>query len=292
MSIRNKNIIFFSLAPEDVLSHEIIKCINNNVNLKDQFIKLPVQNYLDLNSPPPYRLPKAVQKIHADGQLPVLYVTGFSRLILGKNAFTWITNELEKENNGGLEGFNFDMGFDDSCTIIDDNIYDSGDVLTEYNMKFSSGKGEINKSYANIDEATENSIVTYDEDTSKNARQSQAQQIKNRIESLKNEKIQNPNVNNRGFQLPKNPQEQMVLANQMRNFDTASIIGNRPLIPNNINNSSRSQPYIPNFSNITHNNNNINNNNSVQINKSNNLHPYMDRNSTFTRTMFNQNGLQ
>ena len=92
----NKNLLFFSYYNEDKLSKECLSLISENEKLKNQFIILPIHDMHDIFKPPPYKLPKDVIEAQNRNLLPVLFLSGFKKCVIGKNAQLYLKNSLEK----------------------------------------------------------------------------------------------------------------------------------------------------------------------------------------------------
>ena len=221
--IHNKNIIFYSNYPQDKLSAECLTEISKNETVKNQFILLCVHDLYSINSPPPYRLPKKIIELKDKGLMPILCISGFKNYILANSALTWLKANSEKEINGGVEGYSVESsGFADNCSTIEQaEIVGLEHFNSEYNLGFSSGKGEVGKSYSNIEEVTQAQIVTYDtEDSSSGAMSSEkkraAQEMQKRLDTLQTQRREEAN-NTNGINGIQQRQSQ-----QMPSYDTES----------------------------------------------------------------------
>jgi|LakMenEpi03Aug12_release.lakeMendotaPanAssembly.Ray.scaffolds.fasta_scaffold183798_3 hypothetical protein len=164
--LHNKNIIFYSNYSHDKLSSVCLQEISKNETVKNQFILLCVHDLYSPGNPPPYRLPKKISELSEKGLTPILCISGFKNYILGNAALNWLKTNSEKELNGGVEGYSVESsGIADNCSTIDQTeIVGMDHFNEEYNLCFSTGRGEVGKSYSNIEEVQQSQITTYDAD--------------------------------------------------------------------------------------------------------------------------------
>jgi hypothetical protein len=104
--LHNRNILFYSLYPEDKISKECLESIITNDKLKDQFTLLCVHKLDNLYEPPNYRLPNKIIEFKNKNIIPILCVSGFKHFISGKQVLSWLNKSIEKDLNGGLEFYN------------------------------------------------------------------------------------------------------------------------------------------------------------------------------------------
>lgn len=215
--LQNKNFLFYSLYPEDKLSRECLAAIGKNPKIKDQFIFVCIHNMSSIYEPPPYKLPKKIIEFKDNNIIPVLCVSGFSYFISGKHVLTWLNSTMEKELNGGLDCYNGGDSFADNCSTIDlAEMIDKEYFNSEYNLPSVSGKGEINKNYANIEEADNININTFENNVQNGSRKQASYEIQKQFEALqserKNQSTQGPstfgfNQQQRAPQAPQMPSQ-------------------------------------------------------------------------------------
>ena len=192
--IHNKNIIFYSYFPHDQISRACLSELDAKPELNKQFIRICVHDPQNINKANPLvNLPDIIQKLL--NKTPILAIAGFKKPVFAQEAYSWmkssalnteIANSLS--DNSGLSAGNIDSGgiADDCCSLEQAGQGRSELFLnTEYNMGFSSGEGEIRKTYASIKEAGESRIVTYAEDNSKGQSK---QEVNQRFEQLQHQR--------------------------------------------------------------------------------------------------------
>lgn len=213
----NKNLIFYSFFPNDKLSSVCLQEIQKYKSLDNQFIKFCVHDPHDISKPPRFKMPDIVVKCAQRGLFPIVAVAGFQKPIFGTSALSWIKESVLKQDHG-VHASNIDgMGTADNCCTVEQSML-SGNALfdTDYNIGFGDGKGEFNKQYANIIEACEHKIHTYqDSDDKRKA----SMEVKSRFEKLKSGRQldiaqampsipQLPQTQTRSGQMPIIPQRQ------------------------------------------------------------------------------------
>ena len=189
---RNKNLLFFSLHPNDHISRECLKELSKLPELSNQVVKICIHDPKDFRKPPTVRLPKIVNQCKERGLIPLIAVAGFNEPVFAQQALSWIKQSALKKS-GVMPSNIHGSGASDNCSTIDQASM-SGNTLfdTDYNIGFGSGKGEFSKNYASIDESCENRIVTYDEFNDKGKA---AEEIKQRLDQLKfNRDADTPNI--------------------------------------------------------------------------------------------------
>ena len=202
--IQNKNLIFYSLHPNDQLSRMCLSQLDKMPELSSQFIRICVHHPQSLSQPNPAipNLPPKVQECRKRGLIPILGIAGFNDAIFAQDALSWIKgSSLGKESvtPSNIDG----AGITDNCSTIEQASRPQNSLFdTNYNLGFSNAKGEFNKGYANIDEASSNRIVTYDES---NCKKDASRQISQRLEQLKfNRDVEAPQAPQRagGYNMP------------------------------------------------------------------------------------------
>ena len=220
--IQNKNLIFYSLHPNDKLSKLCLEELDKMPEFKKQFIPICIHDPRDVNRPPTIRLPQKVEDCKRKGLIPILAIAGFKEAIFATSALSWIKESALKTGDALLGSNIHGGGVADNCSLIS-QAGESGNSLfdTDYNIGFSTAKGEFNKNYANIDEAAESKIVTYDESSDKNNASSE---ISQRLEQLKFNRDQDmPNQR----QMPQMPQ----MPRQMNNQQMPNMNQQMPQMP-------------------------------------------------------------
>ena len=199
--LHNKNIIFYSNYSHDKLSSVCLQEISKNENVKNQFILLCVHDLYVIGNPPPYRLPKKISELSEKGLTPILCISGFKHYILGSAALNWLKTNSEKELNGGVEGYSAESsGIADNCSTIDQTeIVGMDHFNEEYNLCFSTGRGEVGKGYSNIEEVVQSQIVTYDADESNGTEKKKAAvEMQKRLDKLQSQRREDVNVGSYG----------------------------------------------------------------------------------------------
>jgi hypothetical protein len=125
---------------------------------------------------------------------------------------------MEKELNGGLDCYNGGDSFADNCSTIDlAEMIDKEYFNSEYNLPSVSGKGEINKNYANIEEADNININTFENNVQNGSRKQASYEIQKQFEALqserKNQSTQGPSAF--GFNQPQRAPQAPQMPSQM-----------------------------------------------------------------------------
>jgi hypothetical protein len=191
---QNKNLIFYSMHPNDKLSRMCLAELDKMPELAKQFIRICIHHPQDVNQPPLINLPAKVDLCKNKGLIPILAITGFKEPVFANSALSWIKESALKMGDGVAPSNIHGGGVADNCSTID-QAAQGGNALfdTDYNIGFSGAKGEFNKGYSNIDEAASSRIVTYDET---NDKRSASNEIAQRLEQLKfNRDVDAPKTN-------------------------------------------------------------------------------------------------
>jgi hypothetical protein len=189
--LQNKNLMFYSTHPNDKLSKMCLAELEKMPELKKQFIPICIHDPHDISKPALIRLPPIVDQCKNRGLIPILAIAGFEKPIFATSALSWIKESSLKLDEGIAPSNIHGGGVADNCSTIS-GAASAGNTLfdTDYNIGFSNAKGEFNKGYANIDEAAESRIVTYDE---VNDKQTASNEISQRLEQLKfNRDVEGP----------------------------------------------------------------------------------------------------
>lgn len=178
--IQNKNVLFYSMYPNDVISKMCLDELNKTPELNKQFIKVCIHHPQDYNKPPLINLPQRIMQFR--DRVPILAASGFTELIHSQSTLSWIKETALKHRDIMPSNIHGGGCADNACTI--EEAAKSGNTLfdTDYNIGFSVGSGEFSKMYANIDEASQTRIVTYDE---VNDKKHASADISRKLEELK-----------------------------------------------------------------------------------------------------------
>ena len=180
--IHNKNLLFYSMHPTDAVSRKCLQELKAMPALDKQFVKICIHHPRDISQPPLIKLPTIVNECKQRGMMPILAVAGFSEPIFAGSALSWIKES--SLNNSKIMASNINgTGVADNCSTIEQSSMNGNNLFdTDFNIGFSDGRGEFNKSYASIKESCESKIMTFDETTDK---KQAASEIAQRLEQLK-----------------------------------------------------------------------------------------------------------
>jgi hypothetical protein len=152
-AIRDKNLLFYSIHPNDDHSKEFMKELDRYPQLKKQFILICVND-------PNIRIPDQIKQLN---KVPVLVAAGFSRPILGNDAVSWL-------KNGGLQekanGFDFGaLGNDKSqLAFLTDDLKPSDYnqfYNSDYNHGFTDKDSVLNQQFSKLNDNAH--ITTFDD---------------------------------------------------------------------------------------------------------------------------------
>jgi hypothetical protein len=141
-SVKDRNLLFYSIHPNDEYSREFMQELEKNQNLKKQFILVCVND-------PNIRIPDKIKQLN---KVPVLIVAGFNRPIFGGDAVSWLKNNSFQEKANGMDygSLNSDDSkyafLGDEFKPSDYNQYFNGD----YNQGFTEKEGVLNKQFTNV----------------------------------------------------------------------------------------------------------------------------------------------
>ena len=142
-TLKDKNLFFYSLQPNDESSREFLKELEKNQVLKRQFILVCVND-------PNIRIPEKILKI---GQVPILVVPGLNRPILGNDAVSWLRNNSFQEKGNG-----FDYGSLDSNTPANFAFIGDESKSSDYNQYFNN---EYNHGFIEKDSVLNQQFSTF-----------------------------------------------------------------------------------------------------------------------------------
>jgi hypothetical protein len=182
-ALRNKNLLFYTIHPDDTNSAKLVNALNQNPNLKRQFIMICVND-------PNIQIPDAVRN---KGTYPVLAANGFQELIVGQDAVTWFTNgnfqdkangfDYAKETElGAFGGDSFAYLGSEGQTSDYNQFYNA-----EYNHGFKDRDAVVNSGFAKLTDANQK-VVTYDDQHE--SKKDLADKLAQKITSLKSQREQ------------------------------------------------------------------------------------------------------
>ena len=152
-SIRDKNLLFYSIHPNDEYSRDFLKELDKYAQLKKQFILICVND-------PNIKIPDKIKQLN---KVPVLVAAGFGRPILGNDAVSWL-------KNGGLQdkanGFDYGTLDDDvskyACLTDDLKPSDYNQFYnSDYNHGFTDKDSIINQQFSKLNDNAH--ITTFDD---------------------------------------------------------------------------------------------------------------------------------
>ena len=191
--ILNKSIIFYSRFPHDNMSRECLMELEKTPALNKQFVKICVHHPQDTSRPPEVNLPQIVKKLVGSGKIPILAVSGMKYPIFAQYAISWLQDNALKQQNGGLSSISIGGNDTDDCSTVEQTeLMSSLFINPEYNLGFTDAKGETGKDYANIDEACQLQIQTYNDVSEKGAAATEAQKKLEQIKNARNNDIPPP----------------------------------------------------------------------------------------------------
>ena len=119
--IRDKNLLFYSIHPNDTYSRDFRAELERNPNLKQQFIQICVND-------PKIEVPPKIKQMN---QVPIVIVPEFPKPVMGPEALSWLRNGgFQEKANGSHEYGTLD---DDrnNYTFLEDEA-----TASEYNQSF------------------------------------------------------------------------------------------------------------------------------------------------------------
>jgi hypothetical protein len=152
-SIKDKNLLFYSVHQNDQISREFLSELEKNPMLKKQFILVCV-------SDPKIHIPDKIKQLN---KVPVLVTSGLNRPIFGSDAISWLKNNSFQEKANGFEYGSLDNDtskyafLGDESKVSDYNQFFNND----YNHGFVEKDSTLNKQFANL--KTDAHISTYDD---------------------------------------------------------------------------------------------------------------------------------
>jgi hypothetical protein len=177
--VRNKNLLFYSVHPNDKFSKDFLDELERQPLLKKQFILVCVND-------PNIKIPDKIKQLN---KVPVLVAAGFTRPILGNDAVSWLRNGAYQEKGNG-----FDFGslndkdstkyayFTDDLKPSEYNQFHNSD----YNHGFGDKDSILNQQFSKLNENAH--ISTYDD--SNELKKDISLQLNQRLDQLRAQRDQ------------------------------------------------------------------------------------------------------
>ena len=153
VSLKDKNLLFYSIHQNDKHSHDFITELEKNQPLKRQFILVCV-------SDPNIRIPDKIRQLNT---VPVLIVSGFNKPIFGADAVSWLKNNNFQEKGNGFDYGSLDEKNGSFAYLGEEfkpNEYNQF-FNSEYNHGFIEKENPLNKQFTNL--KTDAHITTFDD---------------------------------------------------------------------------------------------------------------------------------
>ena len=153
-SLRDKNLLFYSIHPKDDDSRDFMTELDKNPLLKKQFILICVND-------PNIKIPDKIRQMN---KVPVLVAAGFSRPILGQDAVTWLKNGAQQEKGNGFDYGSLSDSDSSKFAFITDDLKPSDYnqfYNSDYNHGFSEKDSILNQQFSKLNDAAH--ITTYDD---------------------------------------------------------------------------------------------------------------------------------
>ena len=216
--LQNKNLIFYSMYPQDTVSRQCLEALDKVPALNKQFIRICVHHPQDCSQPPIINLPNKIYQFI--NRIPILAIAGFQEPIFAESALSWIQETSLKAEDVVAASNIHGGGVADNCSSIDQSAMGGNSLFdTEYNITFKDGKGEFNRGFANIDEASQARIVTFEDSGDKKAA---ADEVKRRLDEMKM---------NRDVDLPRAPPRMGGMAGTGHSSGPMMPGGGMPMMP-------------------------------------------------------------
>ncbi len=153
-AVRDKNLLFYSLHPNDEDSRKFMIELNKNPLLKKQFILICV-------SDPNIKIPDQIVKMNT---CPVLIVANMKRPILGADALSWLTNGGFQDKANGMDFGSLNGHDSGQFAYVGDDLNPSDYNQfhnDEYNRGFHDKDSILNNQFSKLTESSH--VVTYDD---------------------------------------------------------------------------------------------------------------------------------
>lgn len=152
-SIKDKNLLFYSVHPSDEFSRDFMRELEKNQILKKQFILVCVND-------PNIRIPDKIKQLN---KVPVLIVAGFNRPIFGGDAVSWLKNNNFQEKANGFDYGSLDN--DTSKYAFLGEEFKPSDYNQFFNNDYNHGFVEkdniLNQQFSKLE--TDAHITTFDD---------------------------------------------------------------------------------------------------------------------------------
>jgi len=248
--MESRNILFYSIHPNDKESAMILDELKRSPLLDKMFIKVCVNDKS-------IKLPSAIIQL---GIVPVVAISGLNKLIMGKNIIIWLKNNCLSNNKDDLQYVDISSSSKQEYSAYGDE-YRQSDFLGEANTFKNTNTGfgrtfeqDFDKGYMPIDNRNEryDRIESYSDDIGKMNSNESNVLLRQREDSYRRESnnMDGWNTPKLPEQKKKNPEldsrfEQMI---NMRNNELSGpkrIEGGLPNMNTDQLRSSRSEPFYP-----------------------------------------------
>jgi len=171
----NKNILFYSIHPNDTNSKQFMTLLNKYSYLKQQFILVCVND-------PNIKIPQIILDI---GTTPVLLSQGhgFNKPIIGTDAVSWLENGNMQDKANGMDYGSFnDTDISQYAILSNENVNSEYHQYhnADYNRGFDFKDANINSNFSKLTE--NNHVETYDDSGEK---KNNTIKLDKRLEELK-----------------------------------------------------------------------------------------------------------
>ena len=152
-SLKDKNLLFYSIHPTDEHSRVFLRELEKNHVLKKQFILVCVND-------PKIKIPEKIKQMN---KVPVLIASGFDKPIFGNDAVSWLKNNSFQEKGNGFDYGSLGNGASNCAYLSDDNKTSDYNQFfnNDYNHGFIDKDNVLNQQFSNI--KVDAHISTYDE---------------------------------------------------------------------------------------------------------------------------------
>ena len=164
-TFKDKNLLFYSIHPNDEYSRELLIELDKNPSLKKQFILVCVND-------PKIIIPDKIRQLN---RIPVLIASGINRPIFGTDAVSWLKNDSFKNKALGFDYGSLEDDKSSSYARLGDELKTSDYnqfFNTDYNHGFFEKDTSLKEAFTSI--VSDTSITTFD-DSSEMKKNIQAQ---------------------------------------------------------------------------------------------------------------------
>jgi hypothetical protein len=171
--LQDKNLLFYSIHPNDKYSQEFRQELEKNPGLKKQFVLICVND-------PSIKIPNKIRQLN---KIPVLVAAGFNRPIMGPDAVSWLRNGGFQGKANGFEFGSLEDDNDSYAYLTDE--FDKSDYNqfynSEYNLGFTDKDSMLNQQFSKLSDNAH--ITTYDD--SNEMKKDIASQLEQRLSNLR-----------------------------------------------------------------------------------------------------------